>query len=98
MPGGGQRLQDHGLLGVDVAMIGYQGTVFPVLLAVWFMSLIEKRLRKVIPNALDLILTPFLTVVITGFVALLFIGPAGRMLGDGISASRAKRLRCALSF
>ena len=71
--------------GVDVAMIGYQGTVFPVLLAVWFMSLIEKRLRKVIPNALDLILTPFLTVVITGFVALLFIGPAGRMLGDGIS-------------
>jgi len=49
------------------------------------MSLIEKRLRKVIPNALDLILTPFLTVVITGFVALLFIGPAGRMLGDGIS-------------
>jgi len=71
--------------GIDVAMIGYQGTVFPVLLAVWFMSLIEKRLRKVIPNALDLILTPFLTVVITGFVALLFIGPAGRMLGDGIS-------------
>ncbi|WP_409422686.1 sucrose-specific PTS transporter subunit IIBC [Pseudaeromonas sp. ZJS20] len=71
--------------GIDVAMIGYQGTVFPVLLAVWFMSHLEKRLRKVIPNALDLILTPFLTVFITGFVALLFIGPAGRMLGDGIS-------------
>ena len=57
--------------------------MFPVLLTVWFMSLLEKRLRKVIPNALDLILTPFLTVVISGFVALLFIGPAG--LGDGIS-------------
>lgn len=71
--------------GLDIAMIGYQGTVFPVLLTVWFMSLLEKRLRKVIPNALDLILTPFLTVVISGFVALLFIGPAGRALGDGIS-------------
>ena len=57
----------------------------PVLLAVWFMSHLEKQLRKRIPDALDLILTPFLTVVITGFVALLFIGPAGRMLGDGIS-------------
>lgn len=66
-------------------MIGYQGTVFPVLLAVWFMSMLEKRLRKIIPDALDLILTPFLTVIITGFVALLFIGPAGRVLGDGIS-------------
>ncbi|WP_145601813.1 sucrose-specific PTS transporter subunit IIBC [Yersinia frederiksenii] len=71
--------------GMEVAMIGYQGTVFPVLLAVWFMSMLEKRLRKVIPDALDLILTPFLTVIITGFVALLFIGPAGRVLGDGIS-------------
>ena len=80
---GGFKSMDF--FGLDVAMIGYQGTVFPVLLAVWFMSLLEKRLRKVIPNALDLILTPFLTVIITGFVALLFIGPAGRALGDGIS-------------
>jgi len=71
--------------GLEIAMIGYQGTVFPVLLAVWFMSLVEKQLRKVIPNALDLILTPFLTVIISGFVAMLFIGPAGRVLGDGIS-------------
>ncbi|WP_437615801.1 sucrose-specific PTS transporter subunit IIBC [Erwinia sp. V71] len=71
--------------GLEIAMIGYQGTVFPVLLAVWFMSLIEKRLRRVVPDALDIILTPFLTVIISGFVALLLIGPAGRMLGDGIS-------------
>ncbi|MBZ4231331.1 PTS transporter subunit EIIC, partial [Mycobacterium tuberculosis] len=71
--------------GIEVAMIGYQGTVFPVLLAVWFMSMVEKRLRRVIPDALDLILTPFLTVIISGFIALLLIGPAGRALGDGIS-------------
>ncbi|MFG1172743.1 sucrose-specific PTS transporter subunit IIBC [Erwiniaceae bacterium CAU 1747] len=71
--------------GLEIAMIGYQGTVFPVLLAVWFMSHCEKTLRKVIPNALDIILTPFLTVVISGFVALLVIGPAGRGLGEGIS-------------
>ncbi len=71
--------------GMDIAMIGYQGTVFPVLLAVWFMSLVEKQLRRVVPNALDLILTPFLTVIISGFIALLIIGPAGRALGDGIS-------------
>ncbi|MGD9427005.1 sucrose-specific PTS transporter subunit IIBC [Pantoea sp. NSTU24] len=71
--------------GIEVAMIGYQGTVFPVLLAVWFMSLLEKQLRRFIPDALDLILTPFLTVIISGFIALLIIGPAGRMLGDGIS-------------
>ena len=34
-------------------MIGYQGTVFPVLLAVWFMSIVEKQLRRVIPDAVS---------------------------------------------
>ncbi|MEC5342592.1 sucrose-specific PTS transporter subunit IIBC [Brenneria populi] len=77
--------QTMNLFGLEIAMVGYQGTVFPVLLAVWFMSLVEKRLRKVVPDALDIIITPFLTVVISGFIALLIIGPAGRMLGDGIS-------------
>lgn len=77
--------QTLNLFGLDIAMIGYQGTVFPVLLAVWFMSFLEKRLRRVVPNALDIILTPFLTVIISGFVAMLIIGPAGRALGDGIS-------------
>ena len=37
---GGFKTMDF--FGLDVAMIGYQGTVFPVLLAVWFMSLLEK--------------------------------------------------------
>lgn len=77
--------QTMNLFGLDIAMIGYQGTVFPVLLTVWFMSWVEKQLRRVIPNALDIILTPFMTVIISGFVAMLVIGPAGRALGDGIS-------------
>lgn len=81
----GSGFKTMNFFGIDVAMIGYQGTVFPVLIAVWFMSHLEKQLRRVVPNALDIILTPFLTVVITGFVALLFIGPAGRGLGDGIT-------------
>ncbi len=77
--------QTMNLFGLDIAMIGYQGTVFPVLLTVWFMSWLEKRLRTFIPDALDIILTPFLTVIISAFVAMLVIGPAGRALGDGIS-------------
>lgn len=71
--------------GTEIAMIGYQGTVFPVLLAVWFMSVIEKQLRRLVPDSLDLIITPFLTMIISGFFALLIIGPAGRTLGDEIS-------------
>lgn len=69
-------------LGLPVALIGYQGTVIPILLAIYMMSIIEKRLRKVVPNAVDLLVTPFVTVILTGFIAILAIGPLGLFLGD----------------
>ncbi|WP_078550146.1 sucrose-specific PTS transporter subunit IIBC [Litchfieldia alkalitelluris] len=71
--------------GVGVEMLGYQGTVIPVLLTVYIMSKLEKGLRKIIPNVVDLLLTPFLTVILTGFIALLVVGPLGRVLGNGIT-------------
>ena len=77
--------QHMDFLGLDIAMVGYQGTVFPVMMTVWFMSKLERSLRKVVPHSLDLIVVPFLTIIVTGFVAMLLIGPAGRILGDGIS-------------
>lgn len=73
--------------GMGVQMLGYQGTVIPVLLTVYIMAKLEKGLRKVIPNVVDLLLTPFLTVILTGFIALLVVGPLGRVLGNGITTA-----------
>ncbi|MFA1511582.1 sucrose-specific PTS transporter subunit IIBC [Priestia aryabhattai] len=75
------------LFGLSIPLIGYQGTVVPILLAIYVMSKIEKGLRKIVPNSVDLLVTPFLTVIITGFVSLVFIGPFGRYIGDLISIS-----------
>ncbi len=69
-------------LGLPVALIGYQGTVIPILLATYIMCWIEKRLRKVVPNSVDLLVVPFATVILTGFIAILAIGPLGLFLGD----------------
>ena len=71
---------------LTVAKVGYQGTVLPILIAVWVMSHIEKNIRKFVPNVLDIILTPFLTILISGFISLFIIGPLGRGLGNGISS------------
>lgn len=73
--------------GFQVAMIGYQGTVFPILLTVLFMSYIERFFKRIIPEMVEVIFVPFLTLIISGFVSILIIGPAGRMLGDGIAFS-----------
>lgn len=72
-------------LGLNLSMVGYQGTVLPILIAVWAMGYIERGLRKVVPNVLDIIVTPFLTLMSSAFISLLIIGPAGRIIGDGIS-------------
>jgi sucrose-specific phosphotransferase system IIBC component len=71
--------------GLSIAKVGYQGTVLPILLGVWVMGYIERGLRRVVPNSLDLILTPFLTLMISGLICLTVIGPLGRGLGNGIS-------------
>jgi PTS system beta-glucosides-specific IIC component/PTS system sucrose-specific IIC component len=73
------------VFGLNVSMVGYQGTVLPILIAVWVMSYVERGLRKVVPNVLDIIVTPFLTLMSTAFISLLVIGPVGRIIGDGIS-------------
>ena len=73
------------VFGFQVAKVGYQGTVLPILLAVWMMSRIERGVKRLIPNGVDLIFTPFLTLLISGAIALTVVAPIGRALGDGLS-------------
>jgi len=75
------------IFGLSIGMVGYQGTVLPVLLAVWIMGMIERNIRKVVPDFLDIIVTPFITILVAGFITLVAIGPFGRLLGSGISSA-----------
>ena len=47
----------------------------PVLIAVWLMCQIEKRLHKVEPEAIDLFVTPLVSVLVTVFLTFTIIGP-----------------------
>ena len=71
---------------IDMPLLGYQGTVLPILLVVFIMSYIERGTRKIVPELLDILLTPLITVLITGFLALAVIGPAANIIGVGISS------------
>lgn len=59
----------------DVNLVGYQGHVIPVVIAVWVMCFIEKRLHKIVPEMIDLFVTPLVTVLVTGYLTLTVIGP-----------------------
>lgn len=71
---------------IDMPLKGYQGTVLPILFVIFLMSIIEKNVRKIVPNMLDILLTPLITVILTGFLALVVVGPFANWIGDGISA------------
>lgn len=77
--------QTINVYGLHVGMVGYQGTVLPILIAVWVMGYIERGVRKVVPEVLDILVTPFVTLMVSAFFSMIVIGPAGRFLGDGIS-------------
>ena len=72
----------------DIDMVGYQGHVIPVVIAVWVLSVIEKKLHKIVPEVLDLFVTPLVSVFVTGYLTLSIIGPifvwAENAILDGI--------------
>ncbi len=63
-----------------------RGGIISVLLVVWFASWVEKKLRKVLPDVLELILNPLLTILISGFVAVIVLQPIGGFIADGIGS------------
>ena len=68
----------------SVPLVGYQGHVIPVIIAVWLMCQIEKRLHKVVPAMFDLFVTPLVSVFVTGYLTLAAIGPVFTKLENGI--------------
>ena len=68
----------------EVPLVGYQGHVIPVIIAVWVMCQIEKRLHKIVPAMIDLFVTPLVSVFVTGYLTLSVIGPVFTGLENSI--------------
>lgn len=77
------------VFGLQVQQAGYQGTVLPILFVAYILANVEKFFHKILKGVIDFIFTPTLTLLITGFITFLAVGPvmfkAGTMLGDGIN-------------
>lgn len=67
-----------------VPLVGYQGHVISVIIAVFVMANIEKWLHKRVPAMLDLFVTPLVSVFVTGFLTMAMIGPAFNIVESSI--------------
>lgn len=73
------------IFGLNVAQAGYQGSVLPVLVVSWILATLEKFFHKRLSNAFDYTFTPMLSIIITGFLTFILVGPIMRNVGDGLT-------------
>lgn len=62
-----------------------RGGVIAVLLVVALMCWVEKRLRTLLPESVELILNPLLTTLVTASLAILILQPIGGIISDAIA-------------
>lgn len=58
-----------------IPIVGCQGSVLTAIVTALIGANLEKKLRKIMPNALDLIMTPFVVMLVTFLVVILGVGP-----------------------
>lgn len=84
---GADPMKYWNLFGLQVQQAGYQGTVLPIMLVAFILSHIEKFFHKVLKGTIDFIFTPTLTILITGFLTFLLVGPPMFQLGTWLGES-----------
>ncbi|HCK8292541.1 PTS trehalose transporter subunit IIBC [Salmonella enterica] len=82
----GQQTPDVWNFGLfSIEKVGYQAQVIPALLAGLALGFIETRLKRIVPDYLYLVVVPVCSLILAVFLAHTFIGPFGRMIGDGVA-------------
>lgn len=73
--------------GLEWNVVGYQGSVLPALVVAYIAAKTEKTLKNVVPDVLDLIITPFTTILIAGLLGMLVIGPVCQTVEHAVLAA-----------
>ncbi|MDQ1137922.1 PTS system sucrose-specific IIC component [Microbacterium sp. SORGH_AS 1204] len=68
--------------GIDVLAIDYQGTVLPIIVICFVLARLERFFGRRLRGSARVLLVPLLTLLTTGLLAFLILGPTLRFLGD----------------
>lgn len=79
---GGEALT---FFGIPLVLMNYTCSVFPVIIAAFLCSFVEKQLDKVLPTSVRMIMTPFITVLVVGIATFLVVGPVVTAIAGFVS-------------
>lgn len=80
---GEEAVRFLGLLPVTKAT--YTSSVIPIILGVWFMSIVEHFMQKVSPKAIKFFVVPLASLFVGGTVTIVLLGPIGAWVSDLIN-------------
>lgn len=66
------------------ALAAGQGGIIGVIFAVWLLSIVEKKLHEVIPDAVDIIITPMLSLLVIGLLEIFLIMPLAGFISNSM--------------
>lgn len=75
--------------GIPIQLNDYGGNVFVPLLMAAVLAVVYRGLKRVIPDSVQLVFVPFLSLVVVFALTILVIGPLGIWLGSGLGAATA---------
>lgn len=75
--------------GIPIQLNDYGGNVFVPLLMAAVLAVVYHGLKRVIPDSVQLVFVPFLSLVVVFALTILVIGPLGIWLGSGLGAATA---------
>lgn len=80
----GEAVKLFGFLPVTLA--SYTSSVVPIILIVWFQSVVEKFATKYIPKAIKVFVVPMIVLLVTVPVGFVVLGPLGSIMGNYLAA------------
>lgn len=78
------RFWDFGYFKLE--MVGYQGQVLPAMFAGFTLVYLERFFKKITPEAISMIVVPFMSLLLSVIVAHAVLGPIGWVVGTAISS------------
>lgn len=68
-------------LGLPILFVNYKATVIPIIISVWILSFVYRKVDNLIPEFLRVILTPMIVLLIMIPLQLIIVGPLGSYIG-----------------
>lgn len=88
LPSMTKRIADGtSVFGMAIPNVAYSSQVFPAILAVLLLGVLERFLTRVTPKPIRIFFVPMISLLVTVPVTLLFLGPLGFRLGTGFTAA-----------